>query len=65
MPTWVSDMQRLAKQGDVYRLVAHTEEHGRIVVMCVRAGDEIGNETHSLRATQVSAADHPRDQSGR
>ncbi len=39
-------MQRLANENDAYRLVAHTGEYDQIVVMCIKAGDEIGNETH-------------------
>jgi mannose-6-phosphate isomerase-like protein (cupin superfamily) len=44
---YASDVQQLARRNSDFRRVLHTTERSQLVLMCVPAGGEIGEEIHT------------------
>ncbi|MEM1379295.1 MAG: cupin domain-containing protein [Pseudomonadota bacterium] len=50
---FVKDIVARAKRNTYFREVLSTHEHCQLVVMCVRPGEDIGEEVHDLDQTLV------------
>jgi mannose-6-phosphate isomerase-like protein (cupin superfamily) len=46
MTGYVGDIEKLTEKNDYFRQVLYTGKYAQLVVMCLQAGEEIGNEVH-------------------
>ena len=46
MTGFVGDTEKLTKKNKYFRQVLFTGKYAQLVVMCLKAGEEIGNEVH-------------------
>jgi mannose-6-phosphate isomerase-like protein (cupin superfamily) len=47
MTGYVGSIEKATLENDYFRQVLFTGKHSQLVVMCLRPGEEIGNEVHS------------------
>lgn len=48
MKGYIADIEQTTKENTDYRRVLYTARHSQLVLMCLRPGEEIGEETHEL-----------------
>ena len=48
MKGFVENIERLTLENEDYRRVLYTAKNAQLVLMCLRAGEEIGEEVHEL-----------------
>ena len=47
MTGFVGDIEKLTEKNDYFRQVLYTGKYTQLVVMCLKPGEEIGNEVHN------------------
>lgn len=47
MAAFNGEIRKMAKDNDDFRRVIVTNQHSQVVLMCLRAGEDIGEETHA------------------
>lgn len=48
MTGYIQNIEKLSLENTDFRRVLYTAKHSQLVLMCIQAGDDIGQETHHL-----------------